>query len=165
MRKLMTLLVTALLLGASAGFAQDDDAVTTVPVDDVVTENYWGGVSFGYPSISAHFGIKDVLGQGGDVRANLGFGYGYLGGFTLGADALFDIALNVDAPLGLYVGGGPYIGVGVITSFGLQGVAGLEYRLSDMDFNSGAVFLELGPTFGSPFGFNFVGRAGFNYYF
>ncbi len=177
MRKLIALLLTALLLGVGSGLAQTDDASATVPVDDVVTENYWAGVSFGYPGIYGHFGLKDIIGQGGDVRANLGFSY-IGGGIVLGANALFDINLQVDAPLGLYVGGGPIIRVGGGvdtdndgdidsggTGVGVEGIVGLEYRLSDFDFNSGAVFFELGPVITIPGGFNFLGRLGFNYYF
>ena len=162
MRKLFVLLLAMVALGGMA-LAQGDDAAATVTVDDVVTENYWGGVSFGYPGINGHFGVKDVFGPGIDIRANLGFNY-IVSGFALGADALIDINLNVDAPLSLYAGGGPIVFFGDDFEAGLELLAGLEYRLSDLDFDSGAVFFEVGPAFGT-FGFDFIGRVGFNYYF
>lgn len=165
MRKLFILLLGVLALSAGTAFAQTDDASTSVNlnINNAVTENYWAGLSFGYPGIYGHFGLKDVLGAGGDVRANLG--YAYVGGqFSLGANALFDINLNVDAPLGLYLGGGPYINVGNRFIVGVEGLAGLEYRLSDFGFNPGGVFFELGPAVGTG-GFEFRSRVGFNYYF
>ena len=165
MRKLFILLLGVLALSAGTTFAQTDDASTSVNlnINNAVTENYWAGISFGYPGIYGHFGLKDVLGAGGDVRANLGYAYAG-GGFVLSADALFDIALNVDAPLGLYLGGGPYINVGDGFSVGIEGLAGLEYRLIDFGFTPGAVFFELGPAIGTG-GFDFISRVGFAYYF
>lgn len=166
MRNLLALLAAVALLGLGAGFAQNDAATTTVRLDDQVTENYWAGFSVGYPGLYGHFGLKDVIGQGGDIRANLGFSY-LGGGVVFGADALFDIALtNVDAPLSLYLGGGPLVAVGGGgASFGIEGIAGLEYRLTDLDFRSGSLFFELGPVVAIPGGFGFLGRFGFNYYF
>jgi hypothetical protein len=165
MRKLLALLAAVTLLGLGAGFAQNDAATTTVRLDDRVTENYWAGFSVGYPGIYGHFGLKDVIGRGGDIRANLGFSY-LGGGVVFGADALFDINLDVDAPLGLYLGGGPLVSVGGGgAGFGIEGIAGLEYRLIEAGLDSGSIFFELGPVIGFPGGFGFLGRFGFNYYF
>ena len=164
MRKLVILL-SFLALSVGTAFAQTDDASVSVNlnINNAVTENYWAGISFGFPGIYGHFGLKDVLGNGGDVRANLG--YNYVGStFAIGADALFDINLGVNAPLGLYLGGGPYVNVGNRFILGVEGLAGLEYRLSDFGFNPGAVFFELGPAIGTG-GFDFRSRVGFNYYF
>jgi hypothetical protein len=170
MRRLLALLATALLLGTGATLAQTPDTTTatTITIDDVNRTPYWAGVSFGFPGISAHFGIQNALGQGADLRANLG--YNYIGsGLALGADALFNIGItNVDAPINFYAGGGPFVVVGGGFGAGIQGLIGAEYRLVDAGFDTGGVFLELGPaiSFGSTGGgFGFVGRAGFNYHF
>lgn len=166
MRKLLAALFAALLLGTGLGLAQTSDTETaaTITIDDVNTTPYWAGVSFGYPGVYGHFGIENALGEGADIRANVGFSY-LGGGFSLGADALFNIGVNnVDAPINFYAGGGPVISAGAAFAAGVQGIAGLEYRLSDMDFDTGGVFLEIGPVI-STVGFGFLGRVGFNYHF
>jgi hypothetical protein len=167
MRRLLALLATALLLGTGATLAQTPDTTTaaTITIDDVNRTPYWAGVSFGFPGISAHFGIQNALGQGADLRANLGYNY-FGSGLALGADALFNIGItNVDAPINFYAGGGPYLTIGTPFGAGVQGVVGAEYRLVDAGFDTGGIFFELGPAIGFPGGFGFVGRAGFNYHF
>jgi hypothetical protein len=152
MRKFTLALLTVMVLCLGSAFAQT---------------GYWGGVSFGFPGVNVHFGIEDLT-PAFDLRANLGFSY-FGGGFTLGADALFALPIETTAPIDVYAGGGPLIAAGGAAGFGfgINVLAGLEYRLTELNFPEGGVFVEIGPTllFVPAFGGGFVGRAGFNYHF
>lgn len=152
MRKctLVLLLLAAVSLGAA--FAQS---------------GFWGGVSFGYPGLNLHVGAEDIFNTI-DGRATLGFNY-IGGGFVIAADALVGLPVDTAFPLNVYAGGGPLLVAGGGAGFGL-GISvfvGGEFRLVDLNFPQGGVFLELGPTlsFLPSLGAGFLGRAGFNYHF
>ncbi len=130
-------------------------------------ESYWAGVSGGFPGLNLHFGLNDVVSQGVDLRINGTFTYA--GAFGLGADVLAALPIELEGPVVIYGGGGPYAlfgGAGGF-GFGLTLFVGGEYRLADVGFAPGGIFLEVGPAlrFAPTFGGDFVGRFGFNYHF
>ncbi|MBS3967940.1 MAG: hypothetical protein KGZ60_11850 [Truepera sp.] len=153
MRKLLTL-ITVLLLSLSVATAQD-------------LTGSWVGVSGGFPGFNLHFGLNDVVSQGVDLRLNGSFTY--TGAFGLGADVLVAIPAELDQPVAIYGGGGPFATFGGAAGFGfgLALFVGGEYRLGDVGFAPGGIFAELGPSLGfvPNFGVGFVGRLGFNYHF
>lgn len=172
MRKLTVALLLGLLLSFGLAFAQEDadDAVVVVVQEDdaILTDNaaedYWAGFSFGYPGVELYFGLNDLIGQNIDLRTSLGVSY--YAAFTLGADALFALPIDVDAPLSFYAGGGPFLGFGGGVDVGINLLAGAEYRLSGIDFSAGGIFFEVGPSLvftGFAAGFN--AHLGFNYHF
>jgi hypothetical protein len=148
-------LLTAFLIGGAA-LAQTS------------LQGYWAGISVGAPATSLHFGVEDILGDGVDLRGNLGFSYLYTSGVYLGADALFDLDMNTGTvPLDTYLGAGAFASIGGGFGLGIQGLFGGEYRLVEAGLPEGGVFLELGPDLylaPRPF-FGFTGRFGFNYHF
>lgn len=115
MRKFMITLLAIATLGAGSAFAQS---------------GMWAGLSTGYPfGVTLHFGLEDIGTPGLDVRANVGFGLvngsvsdsgvtvSYSGNaFSVGADALYNLDLGLDANVNTYVGGGLGIGFGSVTS-------------------------------------------------
>lgn len=154
MRKLLAL-ITVLLLGLSVAKAQD-------------LAGSWVGVSGGFPGLNLHFGVSDAISQGIDLRLNGSFIY--TGAFGLGADVLVAIPAELDQPVAVYGGGGPYATFGGAAGFGfgLALFVGGEYRLGNVGFApGGGIFAELGPAlaFAPEFGVGFLGRLGFNYHF
>ena len=152
MRRLFIGLLTVLVLGAGTASAQ-----------------MWAGISSGFPfGVTLHFGLEDVLSPGIDVRAN--GTVGFAGAFGVGADVLIGLPVNVpDIPIDVYAGGGPAVAFAGAGGFALavNAFAGVEYRLGQVGFDPGGVFLEVGPTIVlvPAFGAGFVGRLGFNYHF
>ena len=151
MRKLIISLLAVAVLGAGSAFAQS---------------GYWAGVSAGYPGAVVHFGVENVF-AGLDIRANIGYQYIGVPGFSLGADVLYGLAVDTGTlPLDTYVGGGIGVGIGTGMSIGAGVFGGVEYRLGEIGLPEGGVFLEIGPSFSfTPFAFGFLGRLGFNYHF
>jgi hypothetical protein len=159
MRKLVISLLAVFVLGAGSAFAQS---------------GYWAGVSVGYPGAVVHFGVENAV-QGLDIRANLGYQYLGVRGIGLGADVLYNLAVDTGTlPLDTYVGGGLQFGIGGGGSLGLGVFGGVEYRLLEVGLPEGGVFLEIGPSLGYAFApaanvssvrFDFIGRLGFNYHF
>jgi hypothetical protein len=151
MRKLVISLLAVFVLGAGSAFAQS---------------GVWAGASVGWPGAAIHFGVENVV-QDLDLRVNVGSSYNFRS-FSVGADALY--GLNVDVgvlPLDTYVGGGFAIGIGTATSIGAGLLAGVEYRLGEVDLPEGGVFFEVGPSLAltPAFAFGVLGRLGFNYHF
>lgn len=164
MRKLSVGLLTVLVLSLGSTFAQTIDA----PPSPVPPGQYWGGLSVGGSGVSGltfHFGLINGLGDGISLRGNLGVGFA--GTFGLGADAMFNLPIEVEGPLAVYAGGGPYLALGGVTGLGINLFVGAEYRLVDLDFPAGGVFLELGPNLNISPGFSggFYGRGGLNFHF
>jgi len=159
MRKLILSLLAVAVLGAGSAFAQS---------------GLWVGVSGGYPGAVLHFGVENVF-SGLDVRANVGYRYIGETGFGLGADVLYGLDIDTGVlPLDTYVGGGLQFGIGGGGSLGIGAFGGIEYRLGELGLPEGGVFLEIGPSIGyrlnpdvdeDAFGFDFIGRFGFNYHF
>lgn len=144
MRKLLVMAVSIFLLSTGAAFAQDDDTALDVAPDG----DTWVGLSTGYPlGLTAHYGLGDAIGDGIDLRFNGRFTFAsVLGvsqiGFNVGADALFNIPVDLDE-LKVYAGAGPSLGFEVRSSnvtaganaggfaLGAQGLAGAEYLVTD----------------------------------
>lgn len=151
MRKFLIALIAVVTLGAGTAFAQS---------------GYWAGFSVGYPGAALHFGLEDVT-PNLNVRVNAG--YNYIGtGFSLGLDALYDLAVDTGStPIDVYVGGGVGLGIGAGFDLAVNAFVGAEYRLADLGLSQGGVFLEVGPSFRVLPAFNFgvIGRLGFNYHF
>ncbi len=163
MQKRLISLLTVLAISLGAASAQTIGAPSPLPAGQ-----YWGGLSTGVApaGITFHFGLVNALGNGISLRANVATGFA--GGFGLGADVLSNLPIEVRGPLAVYAGGGPYLGLGGIQdSFGLNIFAGAEYRLVELDFPAGGVFVELGPSLQvSPsFVGGFYGRGGLNIHF
>lgn len=164
MRKFLILIAALLMFGSTQ--AQDETVVVTI--DETPTESYWAGFSVGYPGLSVHAGLNDFLGNDVDGRLSLGYGYGGANGFAVEGDALFGLPIDVEgAPIALYAGVGPTIVIGDDFVLGINAFGGAEYRLSDLDFSAGGIFLEIGPSFvlTQNFYVDFIGRLGFNYHF
>ena len=150
MRKFLIALIAVVTLGAGTAFAQS---------------GYWAGFSVGYPGAALHFGIEDVT-PNLSIRVNAG--YNYIGsGFALGADALYDLPVDMGTtPIDVYVGGGVGLGIGSGIDVAINAFIGGEFRLVDAGLPQGGVFLEAGPSFAlTPFNFGIIGRLGFNYHF
>jgi hypothetical protein len=192
MRKLYVLLVSVLVLSFGSAFAQQETTVITQDPPIVITEPvtqdaYWATASLGYPmGLGFGFGISNLINNNIDVRFMTSVGFG--GGFGLGADALFDLNLDLnnrgadldrpiltdldrrdlDGPINVYAGFGPAIVVGGADFvMGVKLFAGAEYRLFDAGFPEGGIFAELGPqlNFLPAFGGGINARVGFNYHF
>lgn len=139
MRKLLVLVVAALLLGGLT-FAQDSDASM---MDDMATSQ-WVGISTGFPlGAVLHYGIEDLIAQNIDLRINLS-GVTFLGlggsGFSIsgGADALYHLPIDMEGePFDVYAGGGVSVGFRIADgtdggfSAGLRGIAGVEYLITN----------------------------------
>lgn len=156
MRKLLVVILAVLTMGAGSAFAQS---------------GYWAGFSVGYPGAALHFGIDDVV-PNLAVRVNAGYSYVGNTGFAIGADALYELAVDMGTtPIDVYVGGGLGIGIGAGSpTISINALVGGEFRLIDAGLPQGGIFLEVGPSFSfnlpanrPPFGI--VGRLGFNYHF
>ena len=171
MRKLIVLLMSVLVLSFGSAFAQQDPIIVTqepgVVTGPVGEEPYWATFAIGYPlGVSFGFGVNDMISEDIDVR----FMAGVSGGFGIAADAIFDLPVDLDGPLVVYAGGGPALTVGDPFLFGLRLFAGLEYRLVDLNFPQGGIYVEVGPQLnlirgeGVPVG-TLNARVGFNYYF
>jgi hypothetical protein len=157
MRKTLAALLTVALLGLGSAFAQDG----------MMGDQFWIGVSGGFPGAAVHFGFAD-LADGLDVRANVGFNYAGTTGFAVGVDALYSLPIDTGmSPIDVYVGGGPGLGVGGGLALAINVFGGVEYRLSEVGLPEGGVFLEAGPAIGvlPTFAFGVAARLGFNYYF
>lgn len=151
MRKFLVTLVAVAALGAGAAFAQG---------------GYWAGFSVGYPGAALHFGIDDIS-PGLAVRVNAGYNY-IATGFALGADVLYDLAVDTGtAPIDVYVGGGVGLGIGAGVDVGVNAFAGGEFNLAQAGLPEGGVFLEAGPSlsFTPKFGLGIAAKLGFNYHF
>ena len=106
MRRLSLLMLAALLLSTGTTFAQTDQTVTvTGDLTDPVDDSYWVGLSLGFPlGGSVHFGINDLIGNAIDTRFNASFAGGRV---ALGANAVFDFAIDTNLPLEIYGAVGP----------------------------------------------------------
>ena len=162
MRKLLITLASVLILGLGAVNAQT--------LDDTVTTDYYAGASLGLilapsvtGSIAGQFGIKNVLTEDLDARFDLGVLFD--GGFNIGANALYNFALDEsDAPVNIYVGGGPRLYFADTVLFGLSFRGGAEYPFSDVV--SGFGELRVDPVFGGGGATTLFGLAvGANYNF
>ena len=156
MRNVIVLICT-LMLGGALG------------QNSLSASGYWFGVSAGSPGANIHVGAQDILGDGIDLRGNLGYSYLFSSGFYLGANAIIHLDVDVsDAPIDVYAGGGPFITVGA-GSFGLgiEALVGAEYRLTSVDLPQAGIFFEIGPDLylAPSLSFGFTGRLGFNYHF
>lgn len=157
MRRVLITLLAITAVGAGAAFAQGNQ--------------YWAGISTGAPGTTVHFGVSDVA-PSLSVRADLGYGYlGAFNGFTVGADGLYNLPINMsDMPVTVYAGLGPMIASSYNGDFGFGGnlFVGAEYRLGQVGFQPGGIFLEAGPNFmvaGGSFYTNLYAALGFNYHF
>ena len=161
MRKLLILVLALFTLGASSAFAQDD-------MMDMSTQ--WVGISSGYPlGVVFHYGIEDLLSEDLDLRINvsaiaLGGGFSVVGG----ADALYNLDVDLDAPVGVYAGGGLNVGLSLGGgsagfAFSARVLGGAEYMITD-EFGA---FGELRVGLGSFGGFTFIPSLalGVNYHF
>ncbi len=151
MRKFLVSLIAVAALGAGTAFAQG---------------GYWAGFSVGYPGAALHFGI-DNISPGLAARINAGYNY-IATGFSLGADVLYDLAVDTGtAPIDVYVGGGVGLGIGAGVDIGVNAFAGGEFSLAQSGLPEGGVFLEAGPaiSFSPTFRLGIAGRLGFNYHF
>ena len=167
MRRISLLMLAALLLSVGTAFAQTDQTVTVTDLTDPVNDSYWLGLSLGFPfGGSVHFGINDLLGNGVDTRFNASFTDDAV---ALGANAIFDFAVNTDLPLDVYAAAGPTLifgdNDGRGSGFGLSGVAGAEFRFSGIGFQPGGAFFEIGPFFGFDVRSRLAARLGVNYHF
>ena len=170
MRKFIVSLLAISVLGLGGAFAQ----IVTTDADADLDDQYWAGVSFGYPfGVNFHFGAEDMLSEGIDFRGNVTAGFN--GVFGVGADVLVDLPVDTGTtPVDVYAGGGLSVAFGDMdadgamdTAFGIGLMFGGEYRLVDAGLPEGGVFAEVGPSInlgaGSPFGVN--AKLGFNYHF
>ncbi len=172
MRKLFVLLLAALLLSAGTAFAQTDQTVTVAgDLTDPVDDSYWVGLSLGFPlGGSVHFGINDLLGNAIDTRFNASFAGGRV---ALGANAVFDFAIDTNLPLEVYGAVGPTLIFGNsdnnldedASGFGISALAGAEYRFTGLGFQPGGAFFEIGPFFSFNFDSRLAARLGINYHF
>lgn len=88
MRRVIIAILTLAVLGSETTLAQG---------------RYWAGVSAGCPIVALHFGIKDVI-PDLSVRLNTGYAHGGTIGFPVGADGMYDLAVNAGAaPPDLYL--------------------------------------------------------------
>lgn len=153
MKRIILALVLALLAG-SAAQAQN-----------------WFGLRSGYPlGVTLHYGIDDALAPGTDLRIN---GRVVVRGSTaavgIGVDALRTVA--VERPFEVYVGGGPAIEIGSNIFLDVHGLAGAEFRFTDVDLPELGVFVEgaLGATIALSGGTSqvpdFGAAVGFNWHF
>ncbi len=176
MNKLRVTLLSLLLLGMSATFAQEDTTVEAEAseegVEVVVAVEAAEGVEFDttqfvgasvpFP-LSAHYGVENVqlFGTEPDLRFRLSGNF-LAASLNLGVDALFDIA-QLEDNIQLY--GGPGLELGtvfpVVPSFGLVGILGGEYRFN----REIGIFAELGTGVSVPFFFSPRASLGVNYHF
>ena len=170
MRKLIVLLMSVLVLSFGSAFAQQQPIVITEPETQ---DAYWATIAIGFPvGVAFGFGVSDLINNNIDVRFLAGIGTG--GGFGVAADALFDLPFDLNqgaataGPFDIYAGAGTALVLGGADfRFGIRVFGGIEYALTDIDFPSGAIFAELGPTLTllPGFGGGLNARVGFNYYF
>jgi hypothetical protein len=132
-------------------------------------QGLWAGISAGYPGVNLHVGAEDILDLGGqalDVRGTAGFNYVGGGAAVISADGLFGLDVDTDLPINAYAGAGLTARIGSGFSLGIEGVAGVEYRLGDVGLPEGGVFFEVLPVlYIIPVNFDFNARLGFNYHF
>lgn len=131
----------------------------------------WVGLRTGYPlGVTLHYGIENALSNGFDLRVSANLRVrGSDVDFGVGVDALTEI--TVEPPFTVYVGGGPSLdfgGGGAL--FDIHGLAGGEFRLTDMGLDPLGIFAEL--ALGAAIGIgrtsvipSFGGAVGFNYHF
>lgn len=154
MKRILSILILALLAGGAAQ-AQDN----------------WFGLRSGYPlGVTLHYGIDDGLSAGTDLRIN-----GRI--YVRGADAVVGVGVDalrtvsVEDPFVVYVGGGPAIEIGSDVFLDVHGLAGAEFRLTDVDLPELGVFVEgaLGATIALSGGTSrvpdFGAAVGFNWHF
>lgn len=127
---------------------------------------YWAGVHAGFPGAGVHFGVSD-LAPNLDFRANVGYSYAGFSGFSIGADVLYNLDLDVAEDFQVYAGGGLNVafaagGAGI----SLHALIGGEFDLASSGLNNGGIFIEVGPALNlSPTQFSGIARLGFNYHF
>lgn len=150
MRKIVLSLLAVAFFGSGAALAQS---------------GYWVGLSGGWPGAGLHFGVENAF-AGLDLRGTVN--YAYSGSFGVSADVLYGLGVDTGSlPLDVYVGGGVGLGFGGTLGVIVNAFGGVEYRLSEVGFSEGGIFLELGPAIGVVPGFVFGigGKLGFNYHF
>ncbi len=168
MRRLSLLMLAALLLSTGTTFAQTDQTVTVAgDLTDPVIDSYWIGISLGSPlGGSVHFGINDLLGNAIDTRFNASFSNNQV---ALGANAIFDFAVDTALPLDVYAAAGPTLIFGDTSGgdsgFGISALAGAEYRFTNIGFQPGGAFFEIGPFIGFDVDSRLAARLGINYHF
>lgn len=142
-------------------------ALFTIAGGTALAQNgYYAGVHAGYPGAGVHFGVSDVA-PNLDFRANVGYSYATVSGFSIGADALYKLNLDVADDFQVYAGGGLDIafaagGAGI----SIHGLIGGEFDLASSGMNNGGIFIEVGPALLlSPTQFSGFARLGFNYHF
>jgi hypothetical protein len=163
MQKVTVTLLTILSLSLGTALAQTVTAPTPLPAGQ-----YYLGVSTGgTPSgLTFHAGAVNALDNGFTLRGNLAVGSG--GSFGIGADAIANLPIATQGPLAIYAGAGPFAALGGIeNNFGINFLIGGEFRLVDLGFPTGGVFLEIGPNLNilPRFTGGFYGRGGVNLHF
>ena len=161
--RLALIALTAFLtLNLGSALAQETPAVV---FNENANDQAWVGISTGFPfGATLHLGLNNIFADNADARF-IGSFYG--DEYGLGLDALYGFGITDDRMLDLYVGGGPLLSLGKTFAFGVNAIAGLEYRLNVLGFPSGGVFAEAGPYlgFGDETFLDFNARFGFDYHF
>ncbi len=155
MQKLFAVLLSVLVLGLGAGFAQTNadvsgEGVTIEIAPEAGVEfdtTQFVGLSAPNP-FSAHYGLEDVdlFGTNPDLRFRFS-GNPFAQDLKFGVDVMFDIA-QLEDKIQLY--GGPALELGTLLplqpSFGLVGFIGAEYRFN-REFG---FFAEIGTSVNIP---------------
>lgn len=130
----------------------------------------WAGLRTGYPlGVTVHVGAENAIGADLDIRVS---GRVESVGSSPRIGLAVDLMRSVGGtpPFDIYAGGGPSLSVGGGAAFfGIHGLLGGEYRLSEIELDQLGVFAELSlgaeidmsgggsarlPTFGAAVGFN-----------
>lgn len=147
----------------ATAWAQDESPVT--PIEMAPPEQYWAGVSSGFPfGVTLHLGADDVLANNANVRFIASIFGDAVG---LSVDALYGFDLTDTRRLEVYVGGGPVVSVGNVFALGVNAFAGLESRLSVFGLPEAGPFFEAGPYIGlgNDTLLDVNARLGVNYHF
>lgn len=103
----------------------------------------WVGIRSGYPlGVTIHYGMKNALGNGADLRiSGRVVVHNNVANFGLGLDAMHDVL--VKSPFSVYVGAGPAFETGSNgTWIDVHGLAGSEFRFVDVGVPQLGIFLE-----------------------
>lgn len=103
----------------------------------------WVGLRSGYPlGVTLHYGLKNGLGNGADLRVSgRVYVYGSVAHFGIGLDAMHDVLVR--SPFSVYLGGGPALDVGSDGSYlDVHALAGSEFRFVDLGVPQLGIFVE-----------------------